>query len=446
MALQLPDFKRISFDEANPFLTGFGKGQNLVQSNTKFPVDLQQAILNNKLKGQEFEWNPKIWESNIGLQGAQAGLAQSTTGMNNLKLNYLRQILSGQGGGSQGSSQGVGGGSDSGYSYDSNGNNVVASQADIDNVAQNGNASGAGLNAGAVANPSAKSIGAGSGQQQVAQGQSFYGVEIPQPTQSDILNGQLLGIDTFGARRDNAKSQIQDQYTQYQEGIKDAIQEANAATNLNQAMSVFNNAMDKSLYKGQRFGHVESSGYFSPPFQDMSPEQEADRAALQMMPAAIETLKGAMGNARFSNLDMSMASKMKFDRTMNDETRRLQTQWVGGVNNRMQERAKFMQMMGNPRSGAMKSQADQLWAQYQQDFPLISKDGKTFQGSNLGNWPLYTTPKAIAAIKANGTYTPSAGEKNVFMMQVPDGHGGYQVMPIKKGKVESAFKKGARPL
>ena len=56
----------------------------------------------------------------------------------------------------------------------------------------------------------------------------------------------------------------------------------------------------------------------------MSPEQEADRAALQMLPSAIETLKDSMGSSRFSNLDMNMASKMKFDRTMNDDARKVQ--------------------------------------------------------------------------------------------------------------------------
>lgn len=445
MPLQFPDFQRISFDEANPMLTGMAKGQQLMQNNLKFPIDLQSAILANKLKGQEFDWNPRIWESEIGLRGAQSGLAgaqtgltQSQTGMSNLKLRYLQQVLSGgqpSGGGGGGS---VGGGADSGYSYDSQGRNVVASPDEVSQISQGGNA---GMQGGGQ--PSQQP--SGGQQQQAPQGNSFYGVDVPQPSQSDIANSMLLGIDTFGPKRDNAKSQIQDQYTQYQKGIQDAIQEANAATNLSQAMSVFNNAMDKSFYRGQRLGHVPSDGYLSPP-GDLSPEQEADRAALQMMPAAIETLKGAMGSARFSNLDMNMATKMKFDRTMNDETRQVQSQWVNGVNNRMQEKSKFMQTMGNPRSGAMKSDADQLWTQYQQDFPLISKDGKTFQGSNLNNWPLYTTPRAIASIRTKGTYSPTAAEKNVFMMQVPDGRGGYQVMPVKKGKVESAFRKGAKPL
>ena len=452
MALQLPDFQRISFDEANPLLTGMGKGQQLMQSNIKFPADLQAAILANKLKGQQLEWNPQIWQSEIGLRGAQAGLAnaevpyygaqtglvQSQAGMNNLKLNYLRKILGGgqqSGGGGQ-----SGAGADSGYSYDSSGQNVVASPAEVGQIAQGGNGSMQG-----GGQPSQQP--AGGQQQQAPQGNSFYGVDVPQPSQSDIANSMLLGIDTFGPKRDNAKTQIQDQYTQYQKGIQDAIQEANAATNLNQAMSVFNNAMDRSTYKGSRLGHLPSSGWEASLVPgDLSPEQEADRSALQMMPAAIETLKDAMGSARFSNLDMNMATKMKFDRTMNDETRQLQSQWVGGVNNRMQEKAKFMQTMGNPRSGAMKSDADQLWTNYQQDFPLISKDGKTFQGSNLSNWPLYTTPKAIAAIRTKGTYTPTAAEKNVFMMQVPDGRGGYQIMPVKKGRVESAFRKGARPI
>ena len=82
------------------------------------------------------------------------------------------------------------------------------------------------------------------------------------------------------------------------------------------------------------------------------------------------------------------------------------------------EKSKFFSYLANRSNRVKKSQADQLWSAYQQDFPLISADGKTFQGSNLGNWPFYTTPRAISSIQSSGSYSPTKSEKNVFMMQV----------------------------
>jgi hypothetical protein len=460
MAIQFPDFQRISFDEANPMLVGMERGQKLGQSAMMFPQDMQAKILANQIAAvqakyaepmagqaltkaqQENQWNPKIWQSEIGLRGAQTGLANQQTQwygkktasdialqnaqtqqasieaqQNLLKLNYLKAQL-GQNGQTGAAAAGGGGGMGQPGMQPTGGSSPA-------------------MGGGAATQPQ--------GMQAPASPNGIYGIQTPQLTQADIFNKMMLGMDTFTPKMENAKKQQQDQYDQFQKGLASSIQEANAANSMNQAISVFNQAMDKSFYKGSRLGHAPSSGFLSPP-GDLSPEQTADRSALQMLPSAIETLKDAMGSARFSNLDMNMASKMKFDRTMTDDARATQTQWVNGVNDRIMEKSKFLSTLGNPQSGAKKTDADLLWSAYQQDFPLISSDGKSYQGSNLGNWPLYTTPKAIASIQATGTYSPSKSEKNVFMMNVPDGKGGYVQMPIKKGKVESAFRKGAKPL
>lgn len=467
MPIQFPDFQRISFDEANPMLTGMGKGQKMAQSFLQFPQDLQGKILANeiakvqakyaepnaqaalKTAQQHNQFDPSIWGSEIGLRGAQAGLAgaqtgltKSQAGMANLKLEYFKRLLAGQGGGQGGQPQG--GGQMPGGDQGMTGGGAVGGDEDVSNnsalgipVSNSSQQSQAGQQGG-------QNAPQGGGQQGgVAPANTMYGIEVPKPTGEDILNKNFLGIDTYGMRQENAKTQIQDQYKQFQDSVASSIQNANAAISMNQAMNKFNDAMDKSFYKGSRLGSTPSSGFgaaFVP--GDMTPEQDADRAAMQMLPEAVSTLKDAMGQSRFSNLDMNMATKMKFDRTMNDDTRKNMTAWLSGVNNRMIEQSSFYSMLGNPRSGVTKPEADMLWSQYQNDFPLISKDGKTFQGENMGNWPLYTTPKAIASIKTSGTYSPTASERNTFMMKYPNG----QILPVKRGKIESAFRKGARPL
>lgn len=103
MAISFPDFGRISFAEANPFLTGAQAGQGLVQNAMMFPQDLQAKILANKIaqvqaqyaqpmtqatllaKQISNQWQPRLNESTINLQGATAGQQKAEAE----KINYL---------------------------------------------------------------------------------------------------------------------------------------------------------------------------------------------------------------------------------------------------------------------------------------------------------------------------------------------------------------------
>lgn len=105
MAIQFPDFQRISFDEANPMLVGAERGQKFMQNAIQFPQDMQAKILANQIAQvqakyadpmakegltaaqQQNQWNPKIWASGIGLQGAQA----TNLGAETDKTRYMLQ-------------------------------------------------------------------------------------------------------------------------------------------------------------------------------------------------------------------------------------------------------------------------------------------------------------------------------------------------------------------
>lgn len=459
MALQLPTFKRIGFDEANPMLVGMERGQKLGQNFASFPQELKAKILANKIAEaqakyaepmaaaglktaqQHNQFDPSIWQSEIGLRGSQSGKLNTETKMNQLKMDYLAKTLraaQGSGGGGYGGgapSMGQGGSSamgSAGYGGQEQPGMGGGGQMQDDGES-GGQMQGGGF-------------GGNMNQQQQQQGQSVYGIQTPRPSPDDIANQMLLGIDTFGPRRENAKLQQEDQYKQYQETIANSIKAANGATAFNQALGQFNNAMDRSTYKGALLGNLPSSGITTGGMGNVSAEQQADRAAMNMLPAAIETLKDSMGQARFSNLDMGMAAKMKFDRTMTDDARKLQTQWIGAVHHRMQEKSKFLSVVSNPQSGLTKNQSEQLWQSYQEDLPLISgdingKDAKV-KNSNLDKWWFYTTPKAIDSLKKTGSYHISKAELDTIPMRLPDN----RVVPIKKSKFSSAFKDGARPL
>lgn len=478
MPIQFPEYQRMSFDEANPMLVGMARGQNLMHNFLQFPQDLRSKVLANQIAQVQAKyaepnavealqsaklqniWNPKIWQSEIGLRGAQAGkLGQETAwygreagartalqnaqaqqaaieaSMNQLKMNYLKQMLGNQG--SQPSaSQGMG----QGGSAPQSPMNSPQMQPGM-NVAQ---ATMAAQGQEPMAQESPMSVTQSA---PVSPNNQAYGIPTPQPAQQDIVNSMMLGIDTFSPRQKQAYEQQQQQKAQYTKQIAESVNNANQALKAKQALAVFNQAMDAmgdEGLKGPFWGTSPSSGWRTGlhPFHDYENEQQADWAQANLLPGAMAQIKEAMGTARFSNMDMQASQKLKVDRAMTDQARKVATAFINGVSDRMAEQAKFYGALGNPQAGAEKNIADLAWQNYQEQFPLMSNDGKNFQGQNLGNWPLYTTPRAIASLKATGTYKPTAAERNTFMMMYPDG----KVRPVKKGGVETAFRKGARPL
>ncbi len=510
MPIQFPDYQRISFDEANPMLMGLAKGQNLMQNFMQFPQELRAKILQNQIAAaqakyaepmakeglthaqQENQWNPKIWQSEIGLRGAQAGkLGQETAwygreagartalqqaqtqqavidaGMNQLKMNYLKQHLDQmQSGGQPAPMSGVGmpPPQGAGAMMPPQGGGMAPQQAPQQQMPPQQMAPQMPQQAGV---PQAAMQQGGMPQQPMrsqqqgivpgtpsnvspavaASSNSAYGIPTPQPTSQDIANKMLLGIDTFGDKQTQAYQQQKQQKDQYTKALAESIQQAGSAQKAQQALALFNNAMDASTYKGARLGHVPSQGWATALVPgDLSKEQSADWAANNMIPGAIADIREAMGAGQFSVADLNAARQMKFFRGMDDKTRATSTAFINGVWNRMQEKPKFYATLGNPQSGAQKANADLLWMNYQNQFPIIGKEGKTNEGKNIGNWPLYTTPKAIASVQSTGTYKPTASEKNTFMMQIPDGNGGYIIAPVKKGAIEEAFRSGAKPL
>lgn len=412
-------------------------GQQIGQNFRMNPLLVEQQKLSNALneykkqyEGQRASLYPQLIQAELAKAqaepgqirahtsalGAQAGLHSAEAREKNLRLKYMQDLLS---------------------------------NPSAQNQPMGGSAQGGGFGGGMAPNMDGEASGFGEGggfggmpNQGMMPQESVYGIPTPTPTREDIKNKMFLGIDTFSPRRDNAKAQQEDQYKQYQEAIGNSLKAANGAASFNQAMGVFNNAMDRSTYKGSFLGTLPSSGILTAGMGNVSPEQEADRAAMNMLPAAIETLKDSMGQARFSNLDMGMAAKMKFDRTMTDEARELQTQWIGAVNHRMQEKSKFLSVVGNPQSGLTKNQAEQLWQSYQEDLPLINEKGNKVMNSSLDKWWFYTTPKAIESLKNTGSYHISKEELNTVPMRLPDN----RIVPIKKSDFSKAYNFGARPL
>ena len=65
MAIQFPDFQRISFDEANPVLKGLSTGQDMMQKFLKFPQDLQAQILANEIAKVNAKYAEPMAQGNL---------------------------------------------------------------------------------------------------------------------------------------------------------------------------------------------------------------------------------------------------------------------------------------------------------------------------------------------------------------------------------------------
>jgi len=246
-----------------------------------------------------------------------------------------------------------------------------------------------------------------------------YGLTAPTMNGQDFGNS-LFHVDSYSPRLKNYNEQYMDQYHQYQSEIKNASDQSVSASNSNQLLDAYNNAMDKSHFKGPTLGKVDSekskiASGLGIAGVNMENEQAVDRLSAKNLPGVVHQLADAMHNAKFSNLDMHVAEGMNFDRSLSDANRKFFTNLTKGVNERINERRQFYTQLGNPQSGASKQNADSLWAAYQKQYPIVADDGKSINKNDVGKWPLFTTQKAIQSVSQTGDYNPENKQPLVAM-------------------------------
>jgi hypothetical protein len=104
-----PQFSPLSFEQANPLLAGLMQGQKFGQSMQRFPLEQEQMKLINAIKqveaqyapemakgnllklNQENQYNPRLWESQIGYQGAQTNRMNTMTPLEAKELDLKNQ-------------------------------------------------------------------------------------------------------------------------------------------------------------------------------------------------------------------------------------------------------------------------------------------------------------------------------------------------------------------
>ncbi len=436
MAVSYPSFNRITFDEANPFLTGAKKGQDLAGEFLKNQIAAAQAkyadpMEQAKLQNQQLEnqWNPQLWKSLIDLQNSQAGLSSSQIAYNKahggeeqiVYNNMLNQ--QGQQGNSGASQGGSSGGNGGGYSMpdDAGTGAQTDTPSQVHNLVMNGPSADQ-----SQGNAPAPTQSQSQPNQQQAPQTGAYGLVAPVQTMNDIINNRMTGSDSFGPKVATYQSQLQDQFKQYQEALAVANQQASNSNGTIGLMHQFNNEVDKSTFSGPGLGDISTTGWQGGVAnklagmvgKDLTHDAKADYIETQLLPNQISSIKQAMGQGQFSVVDMHAAQQMTLRRNMPQQTRQDIVKYFDGVNTRLNERPEFLNVMKDPSKGVQHQESEILWKNYQQDFPVVGKDGK-INPENLKKWPLYTTPAAIASVKATGTYHPSKQASNAMWVSMP---------------------------
>ncbi len=434
MPIQAMQFQPLSFEQANPLITGAKAGSDLYKSfadtlSTELANRIQkskaavapqmaqaeleqaqalpgltraqtsQASAQAGLTGQESKWYGDKAKAEIALQNAEAGLYGTNAEQKALMLRVLKQkmeAMQGQGGqGNQGAApQGQGNMSTpSANSAFSNPNQGAASSA-------NG-ANGASPSMGVQPSSPASQTQQGQGQapaQQTQAKNSFYGVESPEPSVDDIANKMFFGMDTFTPKMENAKAQQQGQYGAYQKEVESANKAAQEAVDTSRLLSQYNYWMDQATLSGSVGGKLPAMGTAS---------QSVNNIVNQLGLGAIEQVRNAMGSAKFAVADLNVALGMKPSREWNQGTRQFYTNFANAVNKRLQERAQFYTVAGsNPRLDLPKQDADALWTAYQNKYPISNKNGDKVLTQNLNHWQDFLSPRAVRSIKEKGTYSP----------------------------------------
>lgn len=88
MPFTMPSYPMFTPEQINPYanalqklLSGYTGTVQAAYAKPNAEQELQKAIIANKLSQQQYQWNPKIWQSEIGLRGAQSGLAGAQAGL-----------------------------------------------------------------------------------------------------------------------------------------------------------------------------------------------------------------------------------------------------------------------------------------------------------------------------------------------------------------------------
>ncbi len=264
-----------------------------------------------------------------------------------------------------------------------------------------------------------------------------YGVPIQIPSNYDRQQKYFNGIDTFAPRQALMQQQILEQSKLQQDSAQQSVNDFFQATKSVNNFDRFENYYNQSKYKGPTWGKVPLS---IAGFGDRSNEQLADQAAANEMLQSMADVRSAMEKGAFSKVDVGIAESKKFNRSLDEQAVKDTGQQIRAIRDRFGSVEKYWSLMNNSKTRLTNAQTKAMLSQYQNDFPVFTKDqdGKiSINHRNNKLWAYYTTPEAINTFRKTGAYKPSEYLiKNTVMLVAPNGN----MMPVKKDKAIVAIR------
>jgi|SRR5580692_21295 hypothetical protein len=373
-------------------IEAYSKGKKASYLPQQLEAELALKKAQGNLTGEQAKYYGQNVQSQMGLRAIQQQLAKAQAGKSSAEANQLKMMMDFLNNPEENDNQDKNSTNPEDVNF-----NPQESSPGFQNVSNDS------LNIGGYDFNNPNSFQEGTDAKQIAEhinsnpSRSAWGIDIPKLSKEDMRNKLLFKTDTYTP---SLKQAIENQNLQQKGYIERSVQnnnEANAATDYNQLLDRYNNAMDRTLLAGP---------YKSKFPLTTSETQEIDNLSEEMRKTGIRSLQNAMHNARFSNLDMQIAGKLKPDRTWTPEARHFYTEFTKAINHRLLEKAKFYQLAGNPKMGLSYNDADSLWRAYNENHPIVkSEKSQELNEYKDNNWMSYLTPKAIKSIKF-GTYNP----------------------------------------
>lgn len=345
--LPVAQFPILSFQQANPLLTGMQAGSGMLSS-----------VLQNAMQMQQLKYLPQQMQAALGLKLAQAQNQQAQAQKNTAMVPYYgaKTDLTNQ------QAQMV----------------IPQAQANIaEKYAQ------AGL--------------AGQRAQWVApQAQAQIGLDQARTNQANVTAQSIpfryspQGVAALTAAKQGVVTDI----NQWNKNQQDAANSANAALQVQNLLDQAKTSYDK--LNGFQKGAV--AGGLHPLSSDA---QIVDSSSNQIAALLAKTLFPQ----RVTNVDFSAAQKMKPNRAMNPAAFEQSYDYFKQLTKRAVEEPAFMNAAKS--LGIDSQTANTLWQSYNTDRPLYDFANKKPNTQYDNSWHDYLTPQAIAAARTGKNYAPS---------------------------------------
>lgn len=369
MPFTMPNYPILTPEQANPFASILSQAFNTygkVQGFKEKEAAIQKALLENKFL-------PREKESEIALRGAQSGLYGQQAEKLRQEIPFIKA--------KEQASIDYDKARAEKEKYESLKTKYLIDQ--LNNYQQNKESpilSGEGINSNNSEKP------------------SIYGIETPQPTQRDIANKMLFGIDSFS---DKQKDAIQQQHKQADLYLESSIANSKQIESLNDSLGLLNQL---KFWQGQIYGPSALAPY-TPNFSTAAKNSAQIRNELSL--GGIERVRGAMDSARFAVVDTNIALGMKPQENWDGATFDRYITYMDAVKSRLNQKNEFINFMkNNPSLGADKATSDALWSLYQDQYPITSRQGNSFIVHDRNEWRKFATPEAVQSIKKTGDYRP----------------------------------------